>query len=78
MVSHYRLFHAVIILLPEDEQKEYYRTYEVGNYMIEVVIRDGELTAILRVLKFKPLTQLNLRFQKSHFIFVLIEMKQVK
>ena len=34
------------ILLPEDELKEYCGTYQVRNYMLEIVIRDGELTLI--------------------------------
>ena len=34
------------ILLPEDELKEYCGTYQAGDYILEIVIRDGELTLI--------------------------------
>jgi hypothetical protein len=38
------IYERASILLPEDELKEYCGTYQVSNYMLEIGIRDGELT----------------------------------
>ena len=49
------------ILLPEDELKEYCGTYKSQNYIIEIGIRDGELTVIHKTgkegLKFQAISK---------------------
>tara|TARA_R110002096_G_C14539099_1_gene718314 strand:+ start:98 stop:1219 length:1122 start_codon:yes stop_codon:yes gene_type:complete len=52
------------IILPEEELKEYTGTYQVGEFIIEIVIRDGELTLTN---KDEPDGETLLAYNKSQF-----------
>lgn len=52
------------IILPEKDLQEYCGTYQAGDYMLEIVIRDGELTLIH---KFRPEGEKIQAISKSEF-----------